>query len=351
MRNGIDISYHQGDINFDKVKKDGIDFLIIREGYRKTTDKRFLDYVRKAKDSGIPIFGIYHFSYPINEADPVIEACFCVENVIKAGLSKDTIIFYDFEYDSVKRAKSKGINLGKNECNRYTEAFCEEIKRLGFTPGIYTNLDYYKNWYDPDVLKKYKVWLADYSGNPDFPCLVHQYFNKGKVSGINGNVDLNYLYCEEKTDDKTSKDVKTVVREVIFGLWGNGEERKEKLENAGFNYKDIQNRVNDILNNSYKDAEKTDKKPTSIKASCYAKSKDKNLSGSYLTTSDLYCRDGAGKSKIALCKIPKRTKVQCYGFYTEYNGIKWLLIQFKLNGIQYTGFSSSKYLSKILTKN
>lgn len=93
-------------------------------------------------------------------------------------------------------------------------------------------------------------------------------------------------------------------------------------------------------------AEKTTAKTTEVKATAYAKSLDKNLAGSYKTTADLHLRDGAGTKYKSLCVLPKGTKVQCYGYYTSVSGTKWLSIQVTLNKVKYTGFSSSKYLTK-----
>lgn len=200
MKKGIDISYYQGKIYFTLVKNDGIEFVIIREGYRNTVDSKFFDYVRETKESGLIILAVYHFSYALNEEEAKEEARFCVENIKKAGLGNETMVFYDFEYDTVKKASQKGVTLTSSDCNKHTIAFCEEIKKLGFIPGIYINKDYYKNWYSKDVLDKYRIWLADYSGGPDFDCLIQQYSNTGKVSGIGTNVDLNYFYGDFKMD-------------------------------------------------------------------------------------------------------------------------------------------------------
>lgn len=531
MKKGMDISYYQGDVDFSLVKVNGIEFAILRAGYRTSTDKKFFEYAKKAKEAGLPILGVYFFSYALNEEEAREEARLCIKNIQTAGLSKDTIVFYDFEYDTVKKAADKGVQLKKSECNSHTLAFCEEVKKLGYTPGVYTNLDYYKNWYYKDTLSRYYVWLADYSGGPDFECLIQQYTSKGSVPGIKGNVDLDYYYGEDfkmkdnaimrsrsevvnlgrtwlglnesdgsykkiidiynsfegpfprgvkmqyswpwcactwsalaialgytdimpieiscgelvekakekgiwveddgyvpspadailydwddngsgdntgwpdhvgmvdyvnadsgymtviegnynnsvkkrtvsingkfirgfitpkYTDDSivnesSAKDVETVAREVISGLWGNGEQRKKALEAAGFNYSEVQKRVNEILNGDADKkgsdygkgpSEKTPSIDTKVETTCYAKFKDSSLSGTYTTTTNLYCRNDAGTNKKALCLIPKGTKVQNYGFYSTSNGVKWLLIQFTLNGVQYTGFSSSVYLSK-----
>lgn len=174
---------------------------------------------------------------------------------------------------------------------------------------------------------------------------------KKRTISINGKFIRGFI-TPKYTDDSVvnipsgSKDITTLAREVISGFWGSGAARKSALEQAGYNYSEVQAKVNEILNNSatkpVKDPENTKK----IETTCYAKNKDESLSGVYVTTENLYCRNDAGTNKKALCQIPKGKEVKNYGFYTTFNGVKWLLIQFTLNGIQYTGFSSSKYLKK-----
>lgn len=143
------------------------------------------------------------------------------------------------------------------------------------------------------------------------------------------------------------KDLTTVAREVILGVWGNMPERKTKLEASGYNFTDVQNKVNELLNKNVP----TPSKPqntgvTKVVAGSGAASFNKALAGSYVTTTGLYMRHGAGKNKRAMVLIPEGTKVQNYGYYTSYNGTKWLYIQVTLNGVQYTGFSSKTYLKK-----
>lgn len=523
MRKGIDISHHNGDIDFNKVKNSGIGFVIIREGYGTRTDRMFFENVKKAKEVGLDILAIYHFSYALNKEQSKIEAKVCVENIKKADLGKDVLVFYDFEYDTVTEAARSGIILNRNDCNNFTSTFCEEIKLLGFTPGIYTNMDYYKNWYSEWLLSGYVIWLADYAGDPDVNCLFHQYSNKGIIPGIIGHVDLDYDYSEKnqngekdmrsrsevvklasswigkkesdgsykeiidiynsisgefprgikmqygwswcacmwsaiairlgymdimpieiscgelikkakemgcwkenddyipspadgilydwgdngigdnvdwpdhigiieyvnkesgymtiiegnydnavkkrtvsingryirgfitpKYDDNfviyetlgTSTDIEIIAREVIAGVWGNFPKRKDALERNGWNYEDVRKKVNEILNEGSKIQTSMIPQIKKIETSCYAKSEDNSLAGEYMTITNLYCRNDAGTNKKALCLIPKGTKVRNFGFYTEFGGIKWLLIQCIVNGILYTGFSSSKYLIK-----
>lgn len=170
---------------------------------------------------------------------------------------------------------------------------------------------------------------------------------KKRTISINGKYIRGFItpeYVEEGSQVdmlEPGKDVETIAREVIVGMWGNGETRKASLEAMGYDYAEIQRKVNEILNPSVV-------APTvkEVITTCYARSKDYGLSGTYTTTANLYCRNDAGTNKKALCKIPKGTKVENYGFYTSFNGVKWLLIDVVVDGIKYTGFSSSQYLKK-----
>lgn len=212
---GIDISYWQGNVDFSKVKNDGIQFAILREGYRKTIDENFIDYVTGCKNNGIPVVGVYHFLYSLTEADALAEAKSCVANVKKAGLGKDVIIFADFEYDTVTKAKAKGVTLGKAQCIAHTKTFCEYVESQGYKAGIYTNIDYYKNMYSQDLISKYVFWLAHYtSGNPAYTCAFQQYSSSGKVNGINGNVDMDYYFGEIKQTTTTTKKATTTTKKT-----------------------------------------------------------------------------------------------------------------------------------------
>lgn len=147
------------------------------------------------------------------------------------------------------------------------------------------------------------------------------------------------------------KSLSTVAHEVIAGQWGNGAARKAALEAKGYNYDKVQAEVNRIVNGSAA-TPKSDMQDQAqpimkkVTATCYARQKDVSLSGSYVTTENLYCRNDAGTNKKALCLIPAGTKVKNYGFYNTANGVKWLYIQFTMDGVQYTGFSSIEYLKK-----
>lgn len=234
-KRGIDISTWQGNVDFNKVKADGIQFCIFREGYRRAIDNQFKNYVKGAKAAGIPILGVYHFIY-IDGATPKQNAEACMANMRAAGLDPtNTWIFSDLEYDTWTKA---GVKVTKALCTQYTKEFLDTCKAAGCKKlGIYSNLDYYKNSYDWNQLSEYRknLWLADYSGAPDVECKVQQTGSTGKVNGISGNVDMDTLYDESMLSDGGKEDAKVGVTaqdvlNVMRSWVGYNEVNKKYLE-------------------------------------------------------------------------------------------------------------------------
>lgn len=206
---GIDVSYHNGTINWAKVAEDGVKFAVIREGYRKVIDTQFLANVKGAIANKIPVM-IYHFIYT-DGATIKENASSTVSNMKKAGLNPaTTYVWVDLEYDTWKK---NGQKCTKTLCSKYTQEYIDALKALGCKKiGVYMNNDYYKNYYTSDIINNYPVWLADYSGDADHKCVIQQYSSSGKVSGINSNsVDMNYLLDESliKTTTQTTTDTTT----------------------------------------------------------------------------------------------------------------------------------------------
>lgn len=244
-RRGIDISKHQGSVDFQDVANDGIEFAILRCGYAKTTDYRFSKYVKGCLSNGIDIVGIYLFSYALNKKQAIEEAEFAIRKAEEAGLPNDTIIFFDLEYDTLRYAKEKGVTIGKQQCIEHTKAFCERVNSSQYTAGVYFNLDYYKRMYDGVLLDEYVRWLADWTGDADLPCEYHQYTSKGSVDGIYGNVDMNYEINDTRVN-RLHPDLKAV-KKVLKGEYGNGKERVESLKKDGYDPKHIQTLVNSYV--------------------------------------------------------------------------------------------------------
>ena len=204
--NGIDVSKHNGYINWKKVKDAGVKFVIIRAGLgSSTTDERFEEYIKGAIEENIDV-GIYWFSYAINEEEAKLEAIKCME-VIKPYKNKIIYpVFYDFEYDGVKYAKKKGVSMNKTKATSLAYAFLKEIQKEGYTPGLYTNIDFSKNYFSKTIQREYDIWIAQYNSRPTYAedYVMWQYSDSGKIPGINGNVDLDY--CYKKYNDKNGND-------------------------------------------------------------------------------------------------------------------------------------------------
>lgn len=200
---GIDVSKHNGSINWNKVKNDGIKFVIIRAGYGSSTiDEKFEEYIKGAIKEGIDI-GIYWFSYAINEEKARLEALKCME-VIKPYKDKINYpVFYDFEYDSINYAKKQGISINKTKATAFAYAFLKEINKGGYIPGLYTNIDFSNNYFSKDIQQEYDLWIAQYNSRCTYDGyhVMWQYSESGKIAGIYGNVDLDYCYKEYKNNN------------------------------------------------------------------------------------------------------------------------------------------------------
>lgn len=345
MKVGADISTWQGVVDFTKAYAH-LDFVIPRTGFALTTDNKFRINTKNALAFKVEVPAVYHFSYALSEGDAVKEADYAISECMQVGLPKSTIIFYDFEYDSVAYAKKKGLRVTAKEVNNFTTAFCEACLAKGYRTGIYLNLDYYKNYYYQTVINNpnYAIWLADWSGGPDYPCQIHQYTAEGSIPGINGKVDMNYIYDETPDERVDGQSVNEIALEVIAGKWGVGADRKIRLENAGYDYAGVQKVVNDILNGSA--VTKEDPKDNGYGAA----SKFSELRmGRYKCTADLYLRKAAGTNKYAVCQMPVGTDVYCCGYYTVIGEDVWLYVHavpFK-NNVVYTGFCCANYLTRV----
>lgn len=398
MKKGIDISYFQGNIDFRRVKADGIDFIIPRCGYGKSTkDSKFSEYVTNALAAGIEVPGIYHFSYALSEADARNEAKQAVKFAKEADLPKETIIFFDLEYDSVDYAKKYAVNIDKNRCIAHTNAFCQEVQNQGYRAGVYANQDYLNRMYDAATINKYIFWYANWNGGktPSVNCAFHQWSEKGRVNGINGNVDMDYYYGGADAPAKepmTPEEVEKVALEVIDGKYGNGDARVKALTEAGYEYQAVQNRVNEIIADLKMVAEETkpekptpkfttaemvqkvingeygngDERKKKLEAEGYdyreiqnavnsalakpktvspAKSFDKNIAGTYeVTAAALNCRyiPGVYQPENIVKVFKKGEKVQCYGYFTNVNG-PWYLVK-QNNDVGYVAYN---YLKKV----
>lgn len=188
---GVDVSKWNCTIDWKKVKNSGIEFAIIRTGYGRAgenqIDKFFKQNIKNAKAAGIKV-GVYHYSYADSVEDAKTEAKFCLS--ILNGEKLDLPVYFDMEEESIVRKYDKKTMT--NMCI----AFCSEIEKAGYWAGVYSNKNWFTNYLDYNELKaRYTLWLAHYGiDSPSLDCDMWQYTDKGKVNGISGNVDMNYMY-------------------------------------------------------------------------------------------------------------------------------------------------------------
>lgn len=192
---GIDVSEHNGNLNWAALKSAGVQYAIIRTGYGKSyTDAQFKANMDGALAHGIPV-GVYHFSYAGDTAGARREAEYVV-SLLEPYRGKIMLpVFFDFEYDTVDYVrKTYGTELGRQAFNDHAVAFCETIKAAGYTPGVYYNLDYYNRFVDKSRLGGYVQWYAQYNKTADISGWdIWQYDSTAKLGGHNCDFDVNTL--------------------------------------------------------------------------------------------------------------------------------------------------------------
>ena len=247
-RKGIDVSKHNGTIDWNKVKSDGIEFAIIRIGYGGSDpvkDSKFEENYKNARAVGIKV-GAYLYSYANSQSDIDKEKA-----SVKTWLN-GRILDLPF-YIDVEDKKTQG-DLSVSVLSNLVNSFCEFIENLGYWAGIYANKNWLETKLDMNKLNRFTVWLAQWSSNPTYQGSygLWQYTSDGCVNGISGRVDMNYQVKElggkiVTTSSSNKKSNEEIANEVIRGKWGNGTDRKNKLTNAGYVYQDVQDIVNKML--------------------------------------------------------------------------------------------------------
>ncbi len=192
---GVDLSEYQGTVDFEKVKEQGFEFVILRIGGRYYSqegglymDSNFFDYYTAAKDAGLRVGG-YFFSQAATAEEAVEEANYVLSQLGNTKL--DYPIAFDWEIiegDSARTDVVTGETL--TQC---AIAFCDTIKNAGYESIIYSNTSLMYYMYDLELLKDYDFWIADYENHPSmyYHFTMWQYDIEGQVDGIEGNVDMN----------------------------------------------------------------------------------------------------------------------------------------------------------------
>lgn len=191
---GIDISRHNGSIDWNAVKSSGVDYVIIRCGYRGSssgaliTDQNFQSNIKGATAAGLKV-GIYVFSQAINEVEAVKEASLAVS--LAKGYKLTYPIFIDTESSGGRADK---IDVATRTA--VVNAFCQTVQSAGYQAGIYASKSWFETKLSMGSVGNYRIWLAQYAAAPTYSGRydMWQYSSKGTISGINGKVDLNLSY-------------------------------------------------------------------------------------------------------------------------------------------------------------
>ena len=219
MLKGIDVSSHQGNIDWDKVKSQ-IDFAIIRLGYgdniERQDDSYFIKNVNGCINNNIP-FGVYIYSYALNlgGSESIQSEIDHTKRMLSKISQKPFCVYIDMEDDST-------IKLGKTMLTNFALEFCKQIKNAGYKAGVYANENWFKNYLQVSTIASYgySIWCAKYS--PYKPNItsnydIWQYSSTGHIDGISGVVDMNYMLKDIR--NVTPQPTPTQDFKITYQVW------------------------------------------------------------------------------------------------------------------------------------
>lgn len=256
---GIDVSEHNGKIDWKEAKKH-ISFAIIRAGYGGgNLDKEAIKNIMGCRDNEIP-YGLYWFSYALNETGSKYEAnCLCD---VADKYAPVLPLAFDYEYESdnyfFKKTGKAQSNLKRKSI---AKTFLDTVDNRGYSPILYTNIDYLTKGFS-ELQHLFPIWLAQWrEEQPTIKFEFWQKSNKGKIPGINGDVDINVTEKDyvpknaqanwkkaiQQIDDSVWERYYELALMIIKGKYGIGEERKKAIAEIGMDYKIAQSIVNWLL--------------------------------------------------------------------------------------------------------
>lgn len=200
----IDISKYQGAVDFKKVKADGVDAVILRCGYtgygkakKKSVDSRWESNYKSARAAGLPV-GAYYYSCATSEDEAKSEAEFVLELIKDKKI--DYPVFWDTEdnHNTEKYSPESQLTIGKERLTKVGLAFLNTLERNCIRCGVYASTSWLNNQLDMKKLGKYDVWVAQYAAKVTYrgDYTIWQYTSRGKVNGVEGNVDMNICYVD-----------------------------------------------------------------------------------------------------------------------------------------------------------
>ncbi len=196
---GVDISKENGEVDFRKLKKDGIDFVMVRLGYRGyesgqiVLDEEYFDSIQLANEAGLAV-GVYFESQAVTVEEALEEAEFVITKLIEMRVTYPVV----FDLGLVANDTSRIENLPKTQLTEITNAFCNRIKEVGYKPMVYGNKYWLLRKIDLTMLGDYDIWLAQKGETPDYPYefAMWQYSSTGTINGISGDVNMNISFID-----------------------------------------------------------------------------------------------------------------------------------------------------------
>ena len=197
---GVDVSSHQQEIDWELVAANGVEFAMIRVGYRGYTegeiqpDEYFVQNIEGARAAGLDV-GVYFFSQALDEQEAIDEANYVLERIKPYSLSYPVI----FDWEDIE-ADARTDGMDSVQLTKNAIAFCDTIEQAGYRAGVYFNQRFGYEEFDLESLQDYVFWLAEYNDTPSFSFhfQIWQYCNDGRVDGIKTDVDLNLAFLRAK---------------------------------------------------------------------------------------------------------------------------------------------------------
>lgn len=379
IKQGIDVSKWNKSINWSSVKKAGIEFAFVRTSYRGTetgklvTDETAATNMKGAAAAGVKV-GAYIFSQAITKAEAVQEADYLLQTV--KGYNITMPLVFDFEY-------YVGGRLSKAKLNARAQtdiclAFCDRIKAAGYTPLVYANYSMLSNdLYASEITAKYPVWLARYNSTASYGGAYDfwQYTSEGSVSGISGDVDMNYWYIKPGssmmfgTGNGTSVQAASLAAPSLSGKadsydrvklswkkvsgasgyilyrYDSSKQNYVRIKTVGSStvtYMDTGRSMGKTYKYKIKSYKKADGQTTYSSASKEVSVKTESAMTGKVNSSGVAVRSGPSSSKKRLKSVGRNTGVTITG--TSGN---WYKISIKVGGKKKTGYIKKSYVTII----
>lgn len=216
VRQGVDISRHDGKVNWKKVKKAGFDFVILRAAYRGYQtgilhiDEHFFDNISGATEAGLDV-GVYVFSQAISEEEALEEAALVLSLIKEEKITLPVV----FDPENIGWEDARTDNVTPEQFTRNTLVFCEHVKEAGYEPMVYANLTWQTMRLDMERISEYKMWYADYGNTPKTPYHFDywQHYSPKKVPGVQRKCDVNIMisrYEGEENNGQQATETTTV---------------------------------------------------------------------------------------------------------------------------------------------